>query len=917
MEYIVMICMLLLASTVHAHSCLPCDKEKCRIPSNCPGGLVEDACRCCRVCAKQVNETCGGLYGTHGRCDAGLQCVIRPQHGMEINGQETGVCKSSSSVTSTESCKEVEFTGCNIVDDQCRCPTVRACSNPFQFKNKLRCTMRLLEIEKSRKDCTNAACVVRYSPDCPDDSELIDSVWPAGECCPLPSTCSCRKNKCKQILCRRGFERILVKKATGVPGQCCDQYQCKPQRDQCIDVMCLPVDRNVTCPSDSVMITDRMSKDGCCKLPNKCHCKSSVCPEIKCHDGYRPIINVRGDGRPGTCCDVIDCVKATPEGACSVNGSIYKHGEEFRPEPCRMCQCSKGVYHCSIEQCAELPCQKQYVPEGKCCPKCRITMQEPITTVKPIRICTDDSGKTHLPGEVWFQDPCTRCVCKSNGPKCIASSCQKNCENPRPVEGECCGTCDEPTYMTIPSSKSCPSMNDCKLTGVECPFGFKSDDFGCRICQCREKSEVCQPMSACKLDCQRGFVENEIGCEICQCKRARTCRNITSCDKQCPFGFRKDRSGCSKCRCRRCMDVVATCDKQCKHGRTMNKYGCEICKCRSNPESQISSESLRSKSCTDEDKKRDDGESWTANGRQCVCRRGIVLCDAMECPVPHCDHPVIKDGFVCAVCPGSTPTVGDRLKCGNRVEGESWDVDSCTSCVCNAGRIMCTYQQCQPVPCTNPVYEDSHCCPTCPEPANMPLTGSTCKSEDGTTHTHGATWRPDKCTSCVCGDGDIKCFGDKCPQVHNCMNPVIKRDQCCPQCLDDINMHSCQVGDRRFSHSEVWAMATDSCASCTCGHGNVMCRREICRPVPDSCTKVIRKPGECCDVCGSYGISDLGTIESQEDQTPIFIGVGAGIGVVFIIVIIVLFILFKRKTKGPKVPYQQGHIVRRQPAVNT
>lgn len=40
----------------------------------CVGNLVKDACGCCYECAKQMNESCGGLWNINGICDVGLIC---------------------------------------------------------------------------------------------------------------------------------------------------------------------------------------------------------------------------------------------------------------------------------------------------------------------------------------------------------------------------------------------------------------------------------------------------------------------------------------------------------------------------------------------------------------------------------------------------------------------------------------------------------------------------------------------------------------------------------------------------------------------------------------------------------------------------------------------------------------------------
>lgn len=44
------------------------------LKEQCKGGLVDDVCHCCKMCAKVEGETCGGLWGFEGTCDQGLIC---------------------------------------------------------------------------------------------------------------------------------------------------------------------------------------------------------------------------------------------------------------------------------------------------------------------------------------------------------------------------------------------------------------------------------------------------------------------------------------------------------------------------------------------------------------------------------------------------------------------------------------------------------------------------------------------------------------------------------------------------------------------------------------------------------------------------------------------------------------------------
>lgn len=87
---------LLLTTSGRALLCLPCDESKCEEPKQCVGAVVPGICGCCSVCAKQKNESCGGVYGLYGTCDAGLRCVIRPPlDGGSITQYEVGVCEGN------------------------------------------------------------------------------------------------------------------------------------------------------------------------------------------------------------------------------------------------------------------------------------------------------------------------------------------------------------------------------------------------------------------------------------------------------------------------------------------------------------------------------------------------------------------------------------------------------------------------------------------------------------------------------------------------------------------------------------------------------------------------------------------------------------------------------------------------------
>lgn len=47
------------------------------------------------------------------------------------------------------------------------------------------------------------------------------------------------------------------------------------------------------------------------------------------------------------------------------------------------------------------------------------------------------------------------------------------------------------------------------------------------------------------------------------------------------------------------------------------------------------------------------------------------------------------------------------------VEGETWDLDSCTKCTCHVGHVLCQVQKCPPTPCISPKRLVGQCCPVC------------------------------------------------------------------------------------------------------------------------------------------------------------------------------------------------------------
>ncbi|XP_023681072.1 cysteine-rich motor neuron 1 protein isoform X2 [Paramormyrops kingsleyae] len=794
---------ILIAKSSRALLCLPCDESKCEEPKLCSGAVVLGICGCCSVCAKQKNETCGGVYGLYGTCDRGLRCVIRPPlDGGSITQYEVGVC------------------------------------------------------EEEKPDCSKARCEVQFSPRCLEDSVLIEGYAPAGECCPLPSRCVCNPAGCLRKVCQPGYLNILVSKGSGKPEECCDLYECKPVFSvDCSTVECPPV-QQVQCPPDSYETQVRLTADGCCTLPTRCECLPGPCGFPHCPTGSSPRVIARANGSPGTCCDVLECVNETKP-ACLFNGVEYYDGDMFRMDACRFCRCQGGVSVCFSAQCGVLHCERYYVPEGECCPVCE-DISQPVLNYAGCYA----NGQILAHGDHWREDDCTFCQCVSGEARCLAAACGHSCLNPVTVPGECCPVCEEPTYITM-APPACSSLRNCSLTEQDCIYGYKRDQNNCRLCQCRTREELCRGLiSGCTLACPFGFQTDVHSCAICQCRpRPKKCKSV-ACDKDCPFGFIKNKHGCDICRCKKCPEVP--CDKACPLGFQLDPLGCLMCQCRDPGVSSVAP-SVKLGSCLSMDGRRhENGENWHDGCRDCYCHSGREMCALISCPVPACANPTIWSGQCCPSCPGDpgshNPELGDLSVClapGGEyfVEGETWNIDSCTQCTCHGGRVLCEAEVCPPLLCQSPVRTQDSCCPHCPDgpftpqPPSNDRMPSYCRNEEGDIFLAAESWKPNMCSSCICLDGVISCFSESCPVV-GCTKPVLRKGQCCPYCLEDTAPRAvCHFNGKTYVDEERWDI--DSCTHCYCLQGQTLCSTVSCPALP--CHNPVYMEGSCCPLCsGMY-----------------------------------------------------------------
>ncbi|XP_041469842.1 cysteine-rich motor neuron 1 protein-like [Lytechinus variegatus] len=708
---------------------------------------------------------------------------------------------------------------------------------------------------------------------------------------------------CHDVICAEGYQYHEMSAGNGRPGSCCATYECRPimDPDHCNGVVC-PDSSEEMCPHDSKAVMGGMSDDGCCILPSRCSCALERCMTPVCSQGYSPRRIASGTLEPGSCCDVYECVVGIVTEGCTHHERIYRDGESWTVGNCKTCQCETGWAHCIVQQDCNLEenqlcltsrhgikihgekwdeddctmcecvdgtsacmtsscvvrCYNPRTVPGICCPVCDTVTN--FITMHPLDCPPPQSNCTLLCPYGYEKDEneCPICQCLPE-PLPTPSTSRPIPTTMLPSGSEVStSTRNEAatSTMTTPSSTRhieivCPLI-DCVES---CSNGYVTDKYGCSLCDCLPEISVCEDMSECTRKCAFGFRQDENGCDTCRCQQ---CKPMDSCTKSCLYGYQMGRHGCLKCKCRKC-PLLTDCKKLCTHGFEINDRGCEICKCQASSGLDPKPSTPSEGSCQTLDLVvYDDGESWHDGCRQCYCSNGQEMCSLITCQVPACSKPVIRPDQCCPTCQADSdvthqPTILSEV-CQSAsgqyyIEGETWMLGQCTSCMCHAGQVLCSSEVCPPLPCVNPVFKNSRCCAECedvlPEVAiGEPTLEDTCMLPDGVTFQHGATWKEDSCTSCQCIDGEIMCFSQTCPPV-DCDKPLLKKGQCCPTCLDPDTRLVCKSGGDIYVSGETWRV--DNCTSCDCEGSRVSCTISHC-PVM-KCENLVHVAGTCCPVC--------------------------------------------------------------------
>ncbi|XP_058385581.1 kielin/chordin-like protein isoform X6 [Diceros bicornis minor] len=222
------------------------------------------------------------------------------------------------------------------------------------------------------------------------------------------------------------------------------------------------------------------------------------------------------------------------------------------------------------------------------------------------------------------------------------------------------------------------------------------------------------------------------------------------------------------------------------------------------------------------------GETWQLEPCViCTCQAGTVQCQGPSCSELNCLESYTPPGECCPVCRPGCEYEGQLYEEGANFLSSS---NPCLQCSCLKSLVRCVPMKCLPSPCPEPVLRPGHCCPTC--------RGCT---EGGSHWEHGQEWTApgDPCQICQCLEGHIQCRQRECASL--CPYPARPLPgTCCPMC------DGCFLNGREYRSGEPIGSG-DPCSHCHCANGSVQCEPLPCPPV--SCRHPGRIPGQCCPVC--------------------------------------------------------------------
>ena len=179
----------------------------------------------------------------------------------------------------------------------------------------------------------------------------------------------------------------------------------------------------------------------------------------------------------------------------------------------------------------------------------------------------------------------------------------------------------------------------------------------------------------------------------------------------------------------------------------------------------------------------------------------------------------------------------------NLESGNTYYLDSCTTCNCEEGQLNCITIDCQQPDCNQDEYVGTlpgHCCQSC-QPKFIVDPYPHCEHEG--VYIHPA----EPCSRCSCFHGEISCmdFSGECMLPDNCESVQAIEGICCPVCM---NITSCAViTEGLHDEGDTWS---ENCSMCTCEAGTINCLQQTCPELNCTYNEVSGfLPGDCCPSC--------------------------------------------------------------------
>ncbi|XP_011687422.1 PREDICTED: protein kinase C-binding protein NELL1-like [Wasmannia auropunctata] len=537
----------------------------------------------------------------------------------------------------------------------------------------------------------------------------------------------------------------------------------------------------------------------CACIHGEIECKPIICPPVTCK---HPEISEK------ECCPI--CKKQ-----CYIQGQLYDHGETAWPKQCQQCDCNDGSFKCvDIDAnitCPPLSCpvNEQFSVADECCKFCpgvdycakghKCHTNANCTNLNTTYACACKKG---FQGNGFICHDVDECKqqgdpgghhCNANT-RCVNTFGNYTCEcleGYYRVDSLNCAELDECATGQHKCDKHATCVNTNGSYYCNCTEGYTGDGFTCKpVC-----NQTCQNGGVCvapgRCSCRRGYIGNsceldldECASDLHRCHHSSTCFNMPGwyyC--RCKPGYRNALHHSTQGT--HCVDIDECDDLTIERRHTchptakcVNKEGGYECVCPPAKDLETSREECKL-NCWYENREVNNGATVAPSGNpceRCTCQDGVITCKS-----PICDCSV-SGSHMDKCCPQCNPAASCRHQELHHLvfrSGERW-IYQCQTCECLRGEVDCWNMECPPVTCSNPVTEQSDCCPRCkddPCAREVPVNGTSFTvpsrpqpcSYAGVVHDSGSSWQDphDKCTTCECKvpycaqlDGQLCCSYD-------------------------------------------------------------------------------------------------------------------------------------------------------------